>query len=263
MKALALSFDGVLSDSSAEAYVAALRTYCELKPGSSLAGSLEHLVGDGKLTRDRVQADPHFAAFVEHLPLGSRAGDFGLTLSILERGLTVQDQADYDRQRRDEAATFLWDFHSRFYEIRDELPKKDPEGWRALFASYPGLSGLLRRRASDRALAILTERSRQSVALLLRDHGVEGLFPDERILASEAGPTPVAHLRSLQKELKVASTQITFVDAGVRQLDAVFHLGVKCVLATWGNNGPREQEHARERGHRLCSLEDAEGQLFD
>ena len=263
MKALALSFDGVLSDSAPEAYVAALRTYCELKPGSCLGESLDRLVGDGQLTRGRVVADPRFAAFVEHLPLGSRAGDLGLTLSILERGLTIREQVAYDRMRREEPATFLWDFHRRFYEIRDELSTSDPEGWRALFDPHPGLPDLLRRRASDRALAILTERNRRSVGLLLREHGVEDLFPDERVMDSETGPTPVAHLRSLQRELRIASTQITFVDSGVRRLDAVFHLGVKCVLATWGHNGPREQDHARERGYQLCSLEDAEAQLFD
>ena len=263
MKALALSFDGVLSDSAPEAYVAALRTYGELKPHSSLEVSLDRLGGEGQLTRERVQADPRYAAFVEHLPLGSRAGDLGLTLSILERGLTVRDQVAYDRLRKDEPATFLWDFHRRFYEVRGELSTSEPEGWRALFAAHPGLPDLLRRRASDRALAILTERNRRSVGLLLRDYGVEDLFPDERIMASETGPTPVARLRSLQKELRIASTHITFVDSGVRQLDAVFHLGVKCVLATWGHNGPREQDHALERGFRLCSLEDAEAQLFD
>ena len=115
---------------------------------------------------------------------------------------------------------------------------------------------------SPQRLALQSEYLRRNRQIALVASQVR-LFPDERIMASETGPTPVAHLRCLQRELRIASTHITFVDGGVRQLDAVFHLGVKCVLATWSHNGPREQDHARERGYRLCSLEDAEAQLFD
>jgi hypothetical protein len=39
-------------------------------------------------------------------------------------------------------------------------------------------------------------------------------------------------------------------------------LGVRCALAAWGYNGEREIELARQRGYRVCTLENAEQQLF-
>jgi phosphoglycolate phosphatase-like HAD superfamily hydrolase len=56
--------------------------------------------------------------------------------------------------------------------------------------------------------------------------------------------------------------EITFVDDKVNHLDAVAPLGVRCALAAWGYNGPREHRLAQGRGHLVCHLEDLETQLF-
>jgi hypothetical protein len=53
-----------------------------------------------------------------------------------------------------------------------------------------------------------------------------------------------------------------FVDDKVNHLDDVSRLGVRCGLATWGFNGPREEALARAAGHLVCTLDDAEEQLF-
>ena len=47
MRLLALDFDGVISDSAPEAFVVALRTFCELRPGSGLAADAAAIDGPG------------------------------------------------------------------------------------------------------------------------------------------------------------------------------------------------------------------------
>ena len=54
---------------------------------------------------------------------------------------------------------------------------------------------------------------------------------------------------------------MSFVDDKVNHLDAVSPLGVRCFLAGWGYNGPREHRLARERGYGICSLGDFEDQV--
>jgi phosphoglycolate phosphatase-like HAD superfamily hydrolase len=121
---------------------------------------------------------------------------------------------------------------------------------------------MLRRRARDVVLAIATAKDRASVRLLLDEHGLSDLFPDERLMDKETGRSKTAHLQRLQSELGVPFPEMTFVEDKVNHLDAVAPLGVRCALATWGYNGPRERALAEERGYLVCTLADAEGQLF-
>ena len=262
VKALALDFDGVISDSASEAYLVSLRTYLDLEPGSSLAPELVSVREAERPTRDSVRAAPRFRDFLELMPLGARAEDYAVLWSILERGLQIEDQSGFDRERRRTAGGLLEAFRRRFYEIRQQMSHDDPEGWYRLMGAYPEFVSVLRRRASEVTLSIVTAKDRRSVRLLLRRYGIADLIPPERILDKEIGPTKVAHLQHLQETLEIASTEITFLDDKVSHLEAVWHLGVQCALATWGYNGPREHQRAREKGYRLCRLDDVERQLF-
>lgn len=88
------------------------------------------------------------------------------------------------------------------------------------------------------------------------------LFAPEHILDKDVGPTKMAHLQQLQRMLGIAYPEMTFLDDKVNHLDAVASLGVRCALATWGYNGPREHRLAHQGGYLTCSLEDAEICLF-
>jgi len=78
----------------------------------------------------------------------------------------------------------------------------------------------------------------------------------------ETGRSKAAHLRELERVLGIPPPEMTFVDDKVNHLDAAAPLGVRCVLAAWGYNGARERELAKERGYVVCTLEDAERELF-
>jgi len=262
MRGLVLDFDGVLFDSAPEAFLVARRTYAELGPALPTESRLPAPGDVSATSRHDVLADPLYEGFVGLMPLGNRAEDYAVMLSVLERGVTVDDQARYDRERAKVPVDFQDAFHARFYEVRTRFQQDAPERWRALQGPYPEFVALLRRRASSVALAIATAKDRVSVRLLLEDHGLADLFPDERLMDKETGPSKTAHLQHLQAALKIPFPELTFVDDKVNHLDSVATLGVRCALATWGYNGPREHELARQRGYAVCSLDNAEDLLF-
>ena len=247
MQALVLDFDGVLADSAPECFEVALRTYADLVPGARL--------------REREQG-ALFRGFLELMPLGNRAEDFGVALAALDQGAWLPDQAAYDSYVRARPAEWLGEFHRRFYQHRGAFAAADPAGWRALNAPYGGFLALLERHAGRVRLALATAKDRASVRALLTDWGAAHLCPEELVLDKEVGESKVAHLEHARDRLGLPFAEITFVDDKVNHLDAVSPLGVRCGLAAWGYNGPREHALARARGYLICALEDAEALLF-
>jgi phosphoglycolate phosphatase-like HAD superfamily hydrolase len=263
VRGLALDFDGVIFDSAPESFVVARQTYAELGPAVPTATCLDALPNAFERSREEIRDLPLYRAFVNLMPLGNRAEDYAVILSILERGVAVVDQPAYDRERAGVSAGFLEAFHTRFYEVRTWFERAHPRHWRTLQGPYPELAALLRRRSGDVELAVATAKDRRSVRLMLEEHGLGDLFPDPRVLDKETGRSKAAHLKHLGEILGIPFAAITFVDDKVNHLDAVAPLGVRCVLATWGYNGPREHELAERRGYVICTLEDAERLLFD
>jgi len=262
MRVLALDFDGVISDSAPEAFVVALRTFTALAPRTPLAAQAPALDRRSAPGDAAVRASALFAPFLEAMPLGNRAEDYGVILRALEQGRALRDQASYDAFREGVDPAWLARFHERFYAVRDALAESDPEGWAALMPPYPALLAVLRRRADDAELAIATAKDSRSVRALLSLYGIAGLFPADRVLDKETGRSKTTHLEVLQARIRVPFPEITFVDDKVNHLERVAPLGVRCALATWGYNGSREREIARARGHLVCGLEDVEKQLY-
>jgi phosphoglycolate phosphatase-like HAD superfamily hydrolase len=247
MKVLALDFDGVISDSVRESFAVAMGSYLALRPHSSLGG------------RDR---DELYREFFDLMPLGNRAEDYGTTLIALESRHPLPDQESYDHFRREQDPEWLDRYHRRFYEVRVEMARTDPRGWRGLMRPYDPFLQVLRRRAGETEYAIATSKDRESVDLLLKEYGIEDLFPSRLIMDKESGERKTGHLRQLREALKLEFSEMTFVDDKVNHLDAVAPLGVRCALAAWGYNSRREHELAAGRGYLVCRLEDVERQLF-
>jgi phosphoglycolate phosphatase-like HAD superfamily hydrolase len=105
--------------------------------------------------------------------------------------------------------------------------------------------------------AILTAKDGASVARLLASYGVAELVQG-RVLDKETGVHKTHHLTALIGRLGVEPETITFVDDKVNHLERVAHLGVRCVLAGWGFNGPREHARAASLGFEVASLDSAE-----
>jgi phosphoglycolate phosphatase-like HAD superfamily hydrolase len=247
MKLLALDFDGVIADSAPEAFAVARRSFLELRPDTSLRHADEPQL---------------YGAFLALMPLGNRAEDYGAALAAIEAGAALRDQATYDGFRASLDPAWLRDYHKRFYRVRTALSETDRAAWLALLRPYPELVALLRRRAGSCRYAIATAKDRRSVAILLAEYGIADLFASDAVLDKETGVAKTAHLEHLSRAFGVDYPEMTFVDDKVNHLDAVAALGVRCALAAWGYNGPREHALARAHGYRVCTLADAESQLF-
>jgi phosphoglycolate phosphatase-like HAD superfamily hydrolase len=285
-KMLALDFDGVISDSAAEAFVVASRSHLQMRPDSSLARHLARLADSAREPDpSRIRADSLFGDFVRLMPLGNRAEDYEVVLAALECGIELPDQAAYDAFYATHDPGFLADYHRCFYAERSSFAERDPEVWESLMQPYGAFVDLLRRHARPRSalapayprcgpkpayprdagqveLAIATAKDRASVLRLLHCYGIADLFDGDRLLDKEMGRSKRAHLELLQRRWGGSFEQITFVDDKVNHLDAVADLGLRCVLAAWGYNGAREHELARERGYRVCELAGAERVLL-
>ncbi len=259
LRLLALDFDGVISDSASEAFVVASRTFREMRPASRLGAEL---ASDCAAARAEVLAHPLYPAFLELVPLGNRAEDYGVMLDALEAGARLPDQAAYDAWRDRIDREWLRSFHKRFYRVRATLAEADAAGWEALLPPYPRLPAVLRRRSGEVLLAIATAKDRRSVAKLLRSYGIEDLFPEGRVLDKETGISKADHLAHLHAELGIPYAEMAFVEDKVNHLDAVAPLGVRCALAAWGYNSERELRHALARGYLVCTLDDVDERLF-
>ena len=263
MKLLALDFDGVISDSAPEAFVVALRTFSATHPGSRLPRRAAPLLaGDAAPSPEVVAASPLYAPFLEMMPLGNRAEDYAVALMALESGRVLGNQGAYDAYKAALDPMELRAFHRRFYGVRARLADADPKAWHRLMRAYPGVPDLLRRRAGDAVLAIATAKDRGSVGRLLRAYGIADLFPDGSVLDKETGASKRAHLEHLRARFGFALSEMTFVDDKVSHLEVVASLGVRCALAGWGYNGERESARARELGHLVLTLDDAEARLY-
>lgn len=247
MKLLSLDFDGVIADSAREAFEVARRAYFALRPESKLCGA-----DAGALFRD----------FLACMPLGNRADDYAVSLAAIEAGVPLADQAAYDAYFMTQDREWLRAFHKRFYVEREALSNEDRAAWLAMLGPYPALLAGLRRRAGSCTYAIATAKDRRSVGMLLREYGVADLFDPALVLDKEAGVSKRAHHEHLARVTGLAFGEMTFVDDKVNHLDDVAGLGVRCALAGWGYNGPREHELARAHGHLVCSLDSFEVQLF-
>lgn len=247
MKALVLDFDGVIAQSAPESFRVALRTYLQLSPESPLA---------------KRETEALYQGFVELMPLGNRAEDFGVALRALEAGTKISDQASYDAFYNRLDPAWRREFHRLFYEVRAAFAAADPPGWRALLPPYGTFLEVLRRHAGEVLLAIASAKDSASVRALLESYGVQELFPPELILDKETGVHKTSHLEHLHRLLGLPYAEFTFVDDKVNHLDAVSRLGVRCALAAWGYNGPRERALAHEHGHLVCRLDEVERLLF-
>lgn len=249
MKVLALDFDGVICDSASEAFRVTAETFRGVFP--------EYAVPAGAGDDSGL-----YARFLEAMPLGNRAEDYAVLLAAIVSGVELPDQAAYDAFRASLAPERLRAFHKQFYRVRAAWAERDPRGWLAQMQPYPGFCELLRRRAGEVRLAIATAKDRGSVRRLLASYGVADLFPEGFVLDKEAGERKREHVTKLAAQAGCALAEVTFVDDKVNHLEDVAALGARCVLATWGYNGPRERRIAEGRGFLVCGLDDFERMVF-
>jgi phosphoglycolate phosphatase-like HAD superfamily hydrolase len=253
----------VLFDTAREAFVVALRVYLEMRPASRLRQVADRIESSLANPASDIFDDVVARAFMELMPLGNRAEDFGVSLLAIDAGLDLPDQEAYDVFHAKQDPQWLADFHRRLYEVRAAFAASREQIWLRLQPPYQGMPELLGRHATSVELAVATAKDRSSVRRLLDHSSMLGLFRDDLVLDKETGVLKTAHLVLIHERTGVPFPEITFVDDKVNHLHAVAPLGMRPVLASWGYNGERERSLARSFGYLVCTLEDVERQIFD
>jgi phosphoglycolate phosphatase-like HAD superfamily hydrolase len=261
--ALALDFDGVICNSLREVLVVALEAYERIADDPRLVQEVRTRRGGRSWFDYPIEDDPVFAPFVELLPLGNRAEDFGIACLAIESGRVPSTQHEYDALFDTVEEGWRRLYHDLFYDQRERLRDADLEGWMALHRDYPPITELLQRRSGDVELAIATAKDGRSVRLVLDRFGLGSLFPPDRLLDKDLGRSKAVHLQELAGRLAVDPDSITFVDDKVNHLVSVAPLGVRPVLAEWGYNGDRERRIAADHGFSIATLDTVEAILFD
>ena len=228
-----------------------------------MAGRLQPLREDALSGGDAFRDDALYASFLDLLPLGNRAEDFGVSLAIIEDGLDIDDQEGYDEFFQSIDGDWLERFHHQFYELRAALRLADESAWVGLHLPYPGLADTLRIHKGAAVTAVATAKDARSVELLLSALGLDGLFDPEWVLDKETGVNKKQHMRALSERLRIDFENITFVDDKLNHLHSVAELGVRGVLAGWGFNTDREHRLAAEQGFEIAELDTAGTVLFE
>lgn len=261
-KTLALDFDGVICSSSAEVLLTALEAYLEFVPQSRFRERFGSLRNHPSLDAAVVNEDPLASAFQPLVPLGNRAEDFGAALCAVEREVEIADQAAYDSFFQSLDSEWLNAYHNRFYTCRNRSRERDIDLWLRLHSAYAPFVDVLRRKRTEKNLAIATAKDGRSVRLLLKHFRIDDLFPDELILDKDTAVKKSTHLKVIAERCATPLSDTTFVDDKVNHLETVAALGVRLVLAGWGYNTQREHRRASELGYPVATLDSAESVLF-
>jgi len=263
MKLLALDFDGVIFDGAPECFWVSIRTLERVRPGTLDA---TRLAGWEALPGERVRAaicsDPLFPGFLDIMPLGNRAEDFGVALLALEAGHTIRTQRDYDLWFEAQDPSFAEDFQRHFYHERADLRSASESRWGELMSPCRELIEVLRRRKGECQVVIATAKDGVSVSKLIAHFGIDDVFAPGCIYDKQAGRSKRNHITSIQADYGVDFSDITFIDDKFSHLAVVAALGVRCLLACWGFNGPREKEQALANAIGTCELADLEASVF-
>lgn len=252
---LVFDFDGVISESVHDSFRTALNTYIELFPDHQLP--VRQTVNPPRQIFEIEKQFPSlYRSFRQAMPFGNRAEDYYVILNIIEnlKSESVQNQEAYNRYKAELPSDRLEQYHKHFYSLRQSY-QANPEAWVRLLPPFPGIVDAIKQLSDRFALAIATSKDEASIHIQLESYGLKEYFPARLILDKEISPHKRDHLIHLHNQSGLPFRQIRFIDDKVLHLIDVADLGVRCYLATWGFNTPREHRIAESHGFTLLKLD--------
>jgi phosphoglycolate phosphatase-like HAD superfamily hydrolase len=256
---LVFDFDGVISESVHDSFRTAINTYVALFPDHRLP--VHKGVNPPELIFEiETQFPLFYQMFRQTMPFGNRAEDYFVILNIIEnqKSESILDQEAYDRYKSELPSEQLEQYHQYFYWLRRSY-QADPEKWIRLLPPFPGVVEAIKKLSERFTLAIATSKDVVSIHIQLKLYGLNEYFHNQLILDKEISPHKRDHLIHLHSQSGSPFEQIRFIDDKVLHLIDVADLGVRCFLATWGFNTPREHRIAESNGFKLLKLEDLSG----
>jgi phosphoglycolate phosphatase-like HAD superfamily hydrolase len=232
---LALDFDGVICNSVYEGLLSAWRVLRDLRGVS----------GDGPSPEVK-------ATYARLRPALEIGWEFPVMLravldGIPEDALLREFQGQWCQQILEKYRLDRKDLTRRFDATRDAWIGSDLDGWLGVQHFYDGIAGRLRAViGSPTQLFVITTKEGKYAHLLLERYGVS--LPTDRVWGKERARPKAELLKSLHRDLGVATRDIWFVEDRLKTLHSVEQApdlaAVGLFLATWGYNTPAEQAEA-------------------
>ena len=120
--------------------------------------------------------------FVHYRPFIRTGEDYVVLADLIDRGIEIHTQEDFDRKLQAYTADKLALFRELFYQTRRELIVHDFPHWMRLNPLYPGVKEPLQEVAKNPAIYILSTKVSDLIHKILQHHGID--WPEERILYS-------------------------------------------------------------------------------
>jgi phosphoglycolate phosphatase-like HAD superfamily hydrolase len=234
-KILALDFDGVICNSVHEGLLSAWRVLRDLR-GVSGDGPSPEVTATYARLRPALEIGWEF-------PVMLRAVLDGIPEeALLQEFQTKWCQYILEKYRLDKK-----DLTRRFDATRDAWIGSDLDGWLGVQHFYEGIAARLRAVIGSPAqVFVITTKEGKYAQLLLERNGVS--LPAERVWGKERRRPKAELLKTLHRDLGVATRDIWFVEDRLKTLHSVEQQAeladVGLFLATWGYNTPAEQAEA-------------------
>lgn len=210
-----LDFDGVICDSAEECLVSSWTAYFSLQ-GTPLPSAVPA----------NLKAD-----FLNLRPYVRTGEDFVICQEILNGGLSVDSQEDFDRLASGKSAPALAGLRERFYDARTALLETDRDHWLRLHRLYPQAARELPRWACSPRFYILSTKRPRFIGEILAASGIA--FARERILHADKTDKGARILETLECR---GCRSAVLVDDQVDHLVSIQELGgpIAVYLAAWG-----------------------------
>lgn len=215
---LFLDFDGVLCDSLPETLV------------SSWIAYHEYVLGE-RPTAMPVDFRTEFSGLRPFIRSGE---DYLLVQEIIDRRLTVTDQAVFDRLLSGKGPERMKEFKDFFYKARQELLQKKPEYWFSLNPIFGPLQQALDSCRSKNRVFILSTKKSDFILKILKNNRMD--FKAENVI--DSGPADKAGLISRMLD-RTGADKAHFIDDQLSHLQGVADRRIRLYLAAWGYVKPQ------------------------
>lgn len=257
---LALDFDGVICNSAMECLITSYGVYAAAR-GDDYSHRLDAVPA---ATRER---------FFALRPFIRDGQDYMLILHVIEQGIAIESQDDFDRAADTLAPEMLAlyglgalrELEDVFQAARRARRAANDGDWLASNTLYGGMrTALMAHRRDFAAIFITTSKPSAPARDILAHHGIA--LADDHVLGQDKvgeSKHKNKHLARVRDVTEAPFGNIHFLEDQVSHLEAASPLQVNTYLAGWGYNTDAQRQRALAAGARVLREDDIADWMAD
>lgn len=207
-----LDFDGVICDSVIECFVVSWIAY-------------QRHVRSEKRTSIPIS---FFNAFRTYRPFIRTGEDYIVIHDIMEKGLRLRNQKDFDTQITDTGKSRMKAFRGWFYGVRSELLENEPERWFSLNPLFAGIRPVMEHLSSINEAWIVSTKKELFIKKVLDFNNID--WPVERIQTIGSDK----HIFISEKMDQHGASKGYYIEDQIDHLRKVSDIRIVLLLAEWG-----------------------------